>query len=217
MTWRSTRRNQHERAANFDFHTGRDFYIASWSACQRPRPRSASGGAPGRRRPSRRRLRGTCGVPRPSTFPRSSSSSSAAWPGRRAAWPFPRRRTASSRLTPAFTVTQSFRLEFGARWRGVVPQSTFNVKYNSEQSDALGRVGERFLRPTGSRVSFRGMRRSAVAARRARDDCSARPDDGRSDRRSCGERLQKTTRTGPRGNSGACDQPFTTRERTQYG
>ena len=118
-------------------------------------------------------------------------SSWAAWPGRRAAWPCPRRRTASSRLTPAFTVKQSFRLEFGARWRGVVPQSTFNVKYNSEQSDALGRVGERFLRPTGSRVSFRGMRRSAVAARRAPDGCSARPDDGRSDGCGCGERLQK--------------------------
>ena len=63
-------------------------------------------------------------------------------------------------------------------------------------------------------MSFSGLMRSVVAARRARDDCSARPDDGRSDRRSCGERLQKTTapvREGSPGRTAAVSRRGSTR------
>ena len=57
----------------------------------------------------------------------------------------------------------------------------------------------------------------AVEARRAPDGGSARPDDGRSDGRGCGERLRKTTPLALQEISAACDGSFMTREDAQYG
>ena len=80
---------------------------------------------------------------------------------------------------------------------------------------AIARWLSKEARALGAGVDPRG---ATLAARRARETAVLR---GRTTADwtdvAAGKRLQKNTRTGLRGNSGTCDQPFTTREHTQYG